>query len=75
MVLIDLLHAGLPQAFNWLKTNKQTKTVSVRHNKGQQKYAHAITELSAFLVLSQFLLPAPGGSAIGTGASVQISPE
>lgn len=75
MALVDLLYAGLPQAFNLLKTNKQAKTVSAKHNKGQQKYAHAVTELSTFLVLSQFLLPAPGGSAVGTGASVQISPE
>ena len=74
MLLIDLLHAGLPQAFNLLKKQKQN-TVSATYSKVQQKYASTITELSAFLVLSQSLFPAPGGSAVGTGASVQISPE
>ena len=34
MVLIDLLHTGLPQTFNLLKkTKKQKNTVSAKHDK------------------------------------------
>ena len=75
MLLIDLLHAGFPQAFNLLKKKQKQKTVSATYSKVQQEYASTITELSAFLVLPQSLFPAPGGSAVGTGASVQMSPE
>ena len=53
MLLIDLLYAGLPQAFNLLKRKKKkNKAVSAKYNKVQPKYADTITELSAFLVLS-----------------------
>ena len=52
MLLIDLLYAGLPQAFNLLKRKKKKKAVSAKYNKVQPKYADTITELSAFLVLS-----------------------
>ena len=75
MLLIDLLHAGLPQAFNLLKNKQINKKQYLQRIIKCSRSTSTITELSAFLVWSQFLFPASGGFAVGTGASVQISPE